>query len=102
MTEPKRGRGLVRPQINIDPQTESEPVVLEEKKVVEENRKTTDYANQKAQIKLSEGLKNECNAIKQIFKKKYDYEVLELLIDSFVESEMTPSQKKTFKTLKDL
>lgn len=58
--------------------------------------------NQYAQIKISKALKNELEAIKIIEKTKFDYELLQLLVDSYVRNELSPSNRKKFKLLVEL
>ena len=67
----------------------------------EESTKTNNkkFVNQQAQIKLSETIKNELDALKIINKAKYDYEIVELLIDTYVQNSLTATQKRKFKAL---
>lgn len=58
--------------------------------------------NQYAQIKISKSLKDELEAIKIIEKTKFDYELLQLLVDSYVRNELSPSNRKKFKLLLEL
>lgn len=57
------------------------------------------FVNQKSQIKISESIKMELAALKAINKTKFDYEVIELLIDSYVQNSLTSTQKRKFKAL---
>ncbi|MDV3545993.1 MULTISPECIES: hypothetical protein [Leuconostoc] len=57
------------------------------------------FVNQKSQIKISESIKTELDALKAINKTKFDYEVIELLIDSYVQNSLTSTQKRKFKAL---
>lgn len=57
------------------------------------------FINQKSQIKISESIKTELDALKAINKTKFDYEVIELLIDSYVQNSLTSTQKRKFKAL---
>lgn len=59
------------------------------------------YDNQAYQMKVSAKLKEEINALKNITKTKFDYEILELLIDSYNKNELTPTQRRKFKALTD-
>ena len=47
---------------------------------------------------MSDGLKEEFNALKQIRKIKFDYDMLGLLIDHYTK-DLTPTEKRKFKTL---
>lgn len=64
-----------------------------------EQKKKTTFENQAHQIKLSEQLKSELNAVKAITKMKYDYEVIEMMIDTYVKEAMTPPQRRRFNLL---
>ena len=66
-----------------------------------ENKKSNKekFVNQKSQIKISESIKTELAALKAINKTKFDYEVIELLIDSYVQNSLTSTQKRKFKAL---
>lgn len=70
---------------------------IEDKKKEEAKKKK--FENQAHQIKVSERLKNELNALKTITKTKYDYEILELLVDSFNKNELTPPQRRKFRAM---
>lgn len=52
-------------------------------------------------IKVSEDMKKSISAIKTIKGYSYDYEVIRMLIDSFMENE-TESNKKKYNILKDI
>lgn len=101
-------KGILRPNLSIEPEQPAQPVSLDkstessvgEKRYPNESEKRSGkkFKNQAAQIKLSEGLKNEFNAIKQIKKSQFDYQTLELLIDHYVQ-DMNATDKKKFKAL---
>lgn len=92
-----------RKQGNIESQTQYNPEEDKKKlEIVEENTeedKKKKYANQTHQIKISEQLKEEINALKNITKTKFDYEVLELLIDSYNKNEFTSTERRKFRAL---
>lgn len=92
--------------------SETKPTKAEEKEIVdpatsEKITKATDntkaatkkFVNQKAQIKISDNIKTELDALKAITKTKFDYEVIELLIDTYVQNSLTATQKRKFKAL---
>ncbi len=57
------------------------------------------FKNQEFQIKISGQLKEEINALKSITKTKFDYEVIELLIDSYDRNEFSPTQRRKFRAM---
>lgn len=57
------------------------------------------FVNQKSQIKVSESIKAELDALRVINKTKFDYEIVDLLIDSYVQNSLTATQKRKFKAL---
>mgnify|MGYP003430300574 CR=1 FL=1 len=57
-----------------------------------------EFKNQQQQIKVSASIKEELNALKSITKTKFDYEIIELLIDSYTQH-LTPMQRRKFKTM---
>lgn len=69
---------------------------------VEKKTKTIRKGNQYAQVKISKSMKNELDALKTIEKTKFDYEILQLLIDSYVRNELSTANRKKFKLLVEL
>lgn len=57
------------------------------------------FKNQQYQVKISDSIKEELNALKVITKTKFDYEIIELLIDSYVRNEFTAASKRKFKAM---
>ncbi|MBJ8113696.1 hypothetical protein JDS99_29650 [Bacillus cereus group sp. N6] len=66
---------------------------LQEKKV---------FKNQQGSIKISNQSKEELEALMKITNTKYNYEIIDLLIDWYVEKELTPAQRKKFKLLTEI
>ncbi|MGH1787714.1 hypothetical protein ABE902_15480 [Enterococcus casseliflavus] len=105
-------KGLIRPTVNTNPIEPASPVTLDGDKtpsVIREEvteskkqppRSAKKFKNQGSQIKLSDGLKEEFNALKQIRKIKFDYDMLGILIDYYVK-DLSTSEKRKFKTLID-
>lgn len=69
---------------------------------VKKKSKTIRKGNQYAQVKISKSMKNELDALKTIEKTKFDYEILQLLIDSYVRNELSTANRKKFKLLVEL
>lgn len=82
----------------VTPETQS--AVKKTIKEVKDTKSTKEkFVNQKSQIKISESIKTELDALKAINKTKFDYEIIELLIDSYVQNSLTSTQKRKFKAL---
>lgn len=58
----------------------------------------TKFKNQKKSIKVSIETKNQLDVLKQIESMKYDYEIIQLLLDSFV-NELQPDQRDMYETM---
>lgn len=72
------------------------------KNKVKTSKDTSDkrvFKNQQFQVKISDSIKEELNALKVITKTKFDYEIIELLIDSYVRNEFTAASKRKFKAM---
>lgn len=63
-----------------------------------EKKRSTDYENQEAQIKLSKRTKYQLGLYKQLYSNlKYDYEVIDFIIDRDIEASMSKSDREYFK-----
>ncbi|WP_088816437.1 hypothetical protein [Listeria goaensis] len=62
-------------------------------------KKSLKFKNQEGTIKTSFQTKEELQALKNITKTKFDYEVIDLLIDTYVNNELTPEQRRKFKAM---
>ncbi|MCK8606427.1 hypothetical protein LNP18_09975 [Leuconostoc citreum] len=82
----------------VTPETQS-PVRKTITKVKDTKSTKEKFVNQKSQIKISESIKTELDTLKAINKTKFDYEIIELLIDSYVQNSLTSTQKRKFKAL---
>lgn len=101
-------KGLIRPNVDTQPTEPAAPVTNENVTVraiktgredeAKSSRSSKKFKNQGSQIKMSDGLKEEFNALKQIRKIKFDYDMLGLLIDHYTK-DLTPTEKRKFKTL---
>ena len=100
MTEKKIGllnkqNTLSRTQGNIEPKKAF--VETHESKM---ERKKTEFRNQQGSIKVPLSTKRELDALKDITKTKFDYEIIQMLIDSYVHN-LETSKSKRFKLLTD-
>jgi len=105
----KRTSGSIMPQqsYNADKKTHSvinrprktEEVTLNLPKDLPDGRKNKREKNQKQQVKVSNEIKNELQALKMITKTKFDYEMVELLIDYYVSNELSIVEQKKYKNL---
>ncbi|PGO43062.1 hypothetical protein CN977_21535 [Bacillus thuringiensis] len=57
------------------------------------------FKNQQGSIKVSNESKVELEALMKITNKKFVHEIINLLIDNYVEKELTAEQKMKFKLL---
>ncbi|HBI6123877.1 TPA: hypothetical protein K8E90_003041, partial [Listeria monocytogenes] len=57
------------------------------------------FKNQAGTIKTSLQTKEELQALKTITKTKFDYEIIDLLIDTYVNNELAPEQRRKFKAM---
>lgn len=63
--------------------------------------KSNERKNQQAQLKISQSLKDEINAIKTLTNTKYEYEVIQLLIDGYKKT-LSPEDLKKLRLIIDL
>lgn len=100
----KKGKGLIRPNVNIQPEEPADIVSLDQqpakKESTPENKKKKRFKNQEEQIKCSIATKEEFTALKTIRKIRFDYEMLDILIDSYV-NDLSSVEKRKFKALTD-
>lgn len=92
-----RKQGNIESQTQYNPEEDKKNLEIVEESTEEDKKKK--YTNQTHQIKISEQIKEEINALKNITKTKFDYEVLELLIDSYNKNEFTPTERRKFRAL---
>lgn len=58
--------------------------------------------NQQGSIKIPKQSKEELEALMKITNKKFAHEIIDLLINSYVEKELTAEQKRKFKLLTEI
>ncbi|UOX99324.1 hypothetical protein MWG54_30515 (plasmid) [Bacillus cereus] len=83
------------------PKTEEKQVTRKEKR----NEKTESkkkFKNQQGSIKISNQSKEELEVLMKLTNTKFAYEIIDLLIDRYVENELTPEQKRKFKLLTEI
>lgn len=59
------------------------------------------YKNQKSSIKISDDMKKKLDALKYLKKQKYDYEIIDLITDFFINN-LSAQEYKRFKEYKDM
>lgn len=99
---PAQGQAVVEnnevPAAPSEPKTEDKQVTRIEKR----NEKTEPkkkFKNQQGSIKISNQSKEELEVLMKLTNTKFTYEIIDLLIDRYVENELTPDQKRKFKLL---
>ncbi|MHC2836204.1 hypothetical protein [Bacillus sp. F9_6S_D1_P_5] len=60
------------------------------------------FKNQQGSIKISSQSKEKLEALNKLTNTKYAHEIIDILIKSYVENELTPDQKRKFELLTDL
>lgn len=60
------------------------------------------FKNQQGSIKVPSESKEELEALMKIANKKFAHEIIDLLIQSYVEKELTTEQKMKFKLLTEI
>lgn len=72
-------------------------------KVENTSTRTTSKAfkNQDATIKLSRATKEELELLMKIKNTKFTYEMIEMMIDSYVANELSNDEQRSFRTLKE-
>ncbi|MDI6680008.1 hypothetical protein QMA02_30070 [Bacillus wiedmannii] len=83
------------------PKTEEKQVSRKEKRS-EKTEPKKKFKNQQGSIKISYQSKEELEVLMKLTNTKFNYEIIDLLIDRYVENELTPEQKRKFKLLTDL
>lgn len=102
---PEQGQAVVEdnevPSAPSQPKTEEKQVTQKEKR----NEKTElkkKFKNQQGSIKISNQSKEELEVLMKLTNTKFTYEIIDLLIDRYVENELTPEQKRKFKLLTEI
>lgn len=71
-----------------------------EKKIKAPDKK--EFKNQQGSIKVSSQSKEELEALMKITNTKFAHEIIDLLINNYVEKELTAEQKMKFKLLTEI
>lgn len=102
---PKQGQATIENNVEAtapsQPKTEEKQVTRKEKR----NEKTETkkkFKNQQGSIKISNQSKEELEVLIKLTNTKFAYEIIDLLIDRYVENELTPEQKRKFKLLTEI
>ncbi|MDA1974284.1 hypothetical protein PDL13_26800 [Bacillus cereus] len=77
---------------NLDPNTNNKLQTPEKK----------NFKNQQGSIKISSQSKEKLEALNKLTNTKYAHEIIDILIKSYVENELTSDQKRKFELLTDL
>lgn len=80
---------------------EQKQIIQEETKEEQEPEKKK-FKNQQGSIKISSQSKEELEALMKLTNTKYAHEIIDLLIDRYVENELTSAQKRKFKLLTEV
>ncbi len=88
-TENKEVATTVTPS---QPKTEEKQVTRKEKRI-EKTEPKKKFKNQQGSIKISNQSKEELEVLMKLTNTKFNYEIIDLLIDRYVENELTPEQK---------
>ncbi|MDM5191149.1 hypothetical protein QUG02_00190 [Bacillus hominis] len=102
---PEQGQATVETNevaaIPSQPKTEEKQVSRKEKRI-EKTEPKKKFKNQQGSIKISNQSKEELEVLMKLTNTKFNYEIIDLLIDRYVENELTPEQKRKFKLLTEL
>ncbi|MFA2694856.1 hypothetical protein EXW28_27590 (plasmid) [Bacillus mycoides] len=102
---PEQGQATVETNevaaIPSQPKTEEKQVSQKEKRI-EKTEPKKKFKNQQGSIKISNQSKEELEVLMKLTNTKFNYEIIDLLIDRYVENELTPEQKRKFKLLTEL
>ena len=94
--------GLIQNQ-KIEPIQTADTTKIEIAKPVSKNDEKRNRAkNQEANIKVSFQTKNELEILMKLTDNKFGYEMIESLIDFYVENGIDPDKRRAFKTLSSL
>ncbi|MBE5087555.1 hypothetical protein IGI03_05770 [Bacillus thuringiensis] len=84
-----------------EPTIEEKPTDRKEQRI-EKTEPKKKFKNQQGSIKISNQSKEELEVLMKLTNTKFTYEVIDLLIDRYVENELTPDQKRKFKLLTEV
>ena len=89
--------GLIR-QNRITPNQENKTVNIDNQGIAKKKK----FKNQDSNIKVSTKTKQEVEILIKLTDHKFSYQVIESLIDNYVETVLEPDKKRAFKALSDL
>ncbi|MGN4437867.1 hypothetical protein ACTFO3_25875 [Bacillus cereus group sp. MYBK69-2] len=104
---PEQGQAAVENNEVAATVTPSQPTTEEKTTDRKENRSEKNEAkkkfkNQQGSIKISNQSKEELEVLMKLTNTKFAYEIIDLLIDRYVENELTAEQKRKFKLLTEM
>lgn len=102
---PEQGQATVNTNAVADIPSQSkteEKQVSRKEKRIEKTEPKKKFKNQQGSIKISNQSKEELEVLMKLTNTKFNYEIIDLLIDRYVENELTPEQKRKFKLLTEL
>lgn len=107
MTEPTKRKPVSLIQNNkIEPKQTAENTKTSTTKELDQfekrSLKKTTAKNQEANIKVSNQTKNEIDILMKLTDNKFAYEMVESLIDYYVDNALDSDKKRAFKTLSSL
>lgn len=100
LNKKKRPSSLIKNN-QIEPKVQSVIKTEQVEKFVRADKKAT-VKNQNANLKLSQDTKNELDLLIKLTDHKFGYEMVETLIDYYVENALDNDKKRAFKTLSSL
>ncbi|WJE55870.1 hypothetical protein QRE66_29310 (plasmid) [Bacillus cereus] len=83
------------------PKNEQKQVNQQAKKI-EQTPEKKKFKNQQGSIKISSQSKEELEALMKLTNTKFAHEIIDLLINHYVENELTSEQKRKFKLLTEI
>ncbi|BAO08728.1 hypothetical protein [Enterococcus mundtii] len=98
-TNKKRPTGLIK-NTKITPNQSADNVQI----IKKETKKTKNpvVKNQDANIKVSRQTKDQIDILMKLTDNKFSYEMIEAMIDHYVETSLDADKKRAFKTLSNL
>lgn len=85
--------------VTVTPITSDSDSTTEKKSHTPENKI---FKNQQASIKIPKQSKEELEALMKITNTKFTHEIIDLLINHYVDNGLTPEQQRKFKILTDI
>lgn len=87
--------------VTVTPITESSNLNAQTDKNIQAPEKKK-FKNQQGSIKVPNESKEELEALMKVTNKKFAHEIIDLLINNYVEKELTAEQKMKFKLLTEI